>query len=50
MQGKGIKLRKFYGDDTYDTNEVFYAIGNAESAIKIRRNASTSYCRGSRRK
>jgi len=31
-----IKLKKFYGDCAYDTNEIFNVIGNAESAIKIR--------------
>jgi hypothetical protein len=49
MQDNGIKLKKFYGDGAYDTNEVFYAIGDAESAIKIRKNASTC-CPCSRRR
>jgi hypothetical protein len=31
-----IKLKKFYGDCAYDTNEIFNVIGDAESAIKIR--------------
>jgi len=36
LKEKGIKLKKFYGDAVYDTNEIFNAIGDAESAIKIR--------------
>jgi len=36
LKEKGIKLKKFYGDGAYDTNEIFNAIGDAESAIKIR--------------
>jgi len=36
LKEKGIKLKKFYGDCAYDTNEIFNAIGDAESAIKIR--------------
>jgi len=31
-----IKLKKFYGDGAYDTNEIFNVIGDTESAIKIR--------------
>jgi len=49
MQDNGIKLKKFYGDGAYDTNEVFYAIEDAESAIMIRKNGSTC-CRGNRRR
>jgi len=33
-------LKKFYGDGAYDTNEIFNVIGDAESAIKIRKNAT----------
>jgi len=36
LKEKGIKLKKFYGDCAYDTNEIFNSIGDAESAIKIR--------------
>ncbi|MFP3214628.1 MAG: hypothetical protein RXR18_05440 [Nitrososphaeria archaeon] len=36
LKEKGIKLKKFYGDAVYDTNEIFNVIGDAESAIKIR--------------
>ena len=45
-----IKLKKFYGDGAYDTNEIFNSISDAESAIKIRKNATTYRCRGSRRR
>ncbi len=34
LKEKGIKLKKFYGDCAYDTNEIFNSIGDAESAIK----------------
>jgi len=50
LKENGIKLKKFYGDGAYDTNEIFNAIGDAESAIKIRKNATTYRCRGSRRR
>jgi hypothetical protein len=43
MQDNRIKLKKFYGDGAYDTNEAFYAIGDAESAIKIRKYFSLGY-------
>jgi len=33
-----------------DTNKIFNAIGEAESAVKIRKNATTYRCRGSRRR
>jgi len=36
LKENGIKLKKFYGDCAYDTNEIFNIIGDAESAIKIR--------------
>jgi len=50
LKEKGIKLKKFYGDGAYDTNEIFNVIGDAESAIKIRKNATTYRCRGSMRR
>jgi len=50
LKENGIKLKKFYGDGAYDTNEIFNAIGDAESAVKIRKNATTYRCRGSRRR
>jgi hypothetical protein len=46
-------LKKFYGDGAYDTNEIFNLIGDAESAIKIRKirkNATTYRCKGRRRR
>jgi len=33
-----------------DANEIFNAIGDAESAAKIRKSATTYRCRGSRRR
>ena len=39
LKENGIKLKKFYG--MIDTNELFNVIGDAESAIKIRKNATT---------
>jgi len=33
-----------------DTNEIFNSIGDAESAIKIRKNATTYRCKGRRRR
>jgi len=49
LKEKGIKLKKFYGDATYDTNEIFNVIGDAESAIKIRKNATTYRYKGWRK-
>ncbi|MFP3132993.1 MAG: hypothetical protein RXR19_02630 [Nitrososphaeria archaeon] len=34
----------------YPTNEIFNIIVNIESAVKIRKNATTYRCRGSRRR
>ena len=50
LKENGIKLKKFYGDGAYDTNKIFNVIGEAESAVKIRKNATTYRCRGSRRR
>jgi len=50
LKENGIKLKKFYGDGAYDTNEIFNSIGDAESAIKIRKNATTYRCKGRRRR
>jgi len=47
LKENGIKLKKFYG--AYDTNEIFNAIGEAESAVKIRKNATTYRCSRRRR-
>jgi len=49
LKENGIKLKKFYGDGAYDT-EIFNSIGDAESAIKIRKNATTYRCKGRRRR
>ena len=46
----GVKVNKFYGDGAFDTNDLFdlaHSIG-ARPVIKIRKNASTEYSRGSR--
>jgi len=50
LKEKWIKLKKFYGDCAYDTNEIFNAIGDAESAIKIRKNATAYRYKGRRRR
>jgi len=50
LKENGIKLKKFYGDGAYDTNEIFNAIGDSESAAKIMKNATAYRCRGSRRR
>jgi len=50
LKEKWIKMKKFYGDCAYDTNEIFNAIGDAESAMKIRKNATTYRCKGRRRR
>ena len=49
LKENGLKL-KFYGDGSYDTNEVFNSICEAESVVKIRKNATTHRCRGSWRR
>ena len=50
LKGNRIKLKKFYGDGAYDTNKIFNVIGDAESAIKIRKNATTYRYKGRRRR
>ncbi len=50
LKEKWIKMKKFYGDAAYDTNEIFNVIGDAESAIKIRKNATTYRYKGRRRR
>ena len=30
LKGNRIKMKKFYGDCAYDTNEIFNVIGNVE--------------------
>jgi hypothetical protein len=47
---KGMRISKFYSECEFDNNLLFtliYSIGG-ESAIKIRKNASTDQCKGSK--
>lgn len=52
LKKKGVKVKKFYGDGAFDTNKFFDCLEESkiESAVKIRKNATTDYCRGSRRR
>lgn len=52
LKERGEKVKKFYGDGSYDTNSLFDYLEkeSIESAIKIRSNASNHYCRGSKRR
>ena len=50
LKSDGKAISGFYGDGAYDTNDMFDALGDTESVIKIRTNASTDYCRGSKRR
>jgi len=52
LKGEDIGVKKFYGDGAFDTNSLFECLEESgiESAIKIRKNASTDYCRGSKRR
>ncbi|MGC8674589.1 MAG: transposase [Thermoprotei archaeon] len=50
VREKGKKIRKFYGIDAYDTNLIFLSLKEAESAVKIRTNATTYRSRGCRRR
>lgn len=46
----GVKVREFYGDGAFDTNDLFdltHSIG-AKPIIKIRKNASTDHYKGSK--
>ena len=46
----GVRVREFYGDGAFDTNDLFdlaHSIG-AKPVIKIRKNASTDHHRGSK--
>jgi len=47
LKENGIKPKEFYG--AYDTNEIFNTIGEAESAVKMRKNAATYRCSRRRR-
>ena len=47
---RDVKIKGFYGDGAFDVNDLFnltHSIG-ARPVIKIRKNASTERCRGSR--
>jgi len=48
-QGRN-KVSKFDGNGKFDTNEMFDALGDAESAIKIRKNAKLRLSKSKRRK
>ena len=52
LKKKGKKPTKFYGDGSFDSNEMFRELdkSNIDSAVKIRKNADTSRRRGSRRR
>ena len=47
---KGVKVGRFYGDGAFDTNDLFDLMNSigAMPVIKIRKNASTERCRGSK--
>ncbi|MEM3858609.1 MAG: hypothetical protein QW478_04280 [Candidatus Micrarchaeaceae archaeon] len=49
---KKYKIKKFYGDSAYNTNNMFEILQSvgAEAAIKIRKNATPENIRGSKRK
>ncbi|VUT23774.1 MAG: Transposase DDE domain protein [Candidatus Methanolliviera sp. GoM_asphalt] len=51
LKKDGVTVKKFYGDGAFDTNALFEYLEESkiESAIKIRKNASTC-CRGSKRR
>jgi hypothetical protein len=49
IRERGKIVSKFYGK-AYDTNLVFSSLGDAESAVKIRTNATTYRSRGSKRR
>ncbi|MFQ1021006.1 hypothetical protein [Tardisphaera saccharovorans] len=50
VREKGKSVKKFYGDGAYDANLVFSSLRDAESAVKIRTNATTYRSRGSKRR
>jgi hypothetical protein len=52
LKKEDIDVKKFYGDGAFDTNSLFECLEESgiKSAIKIRKNASTGYCRGSKRR
>ena len=46
----GNKITKFEGDGKFDTNKMFDALGDAESAIKMRKNTKLRLTKSKRRK
>lgn len=52
LKKDGKKVKKMYGDGAMDSNELFTYLDKEKigSAIKLRSNASTDHCRGSRRR
>ena len=47
---KGVRVKGFYGDGAFDVNDLFTLlhITGTDPIIKIRKNASTERCRGSK--
>ncbi len=52
LKREGKNIKKFYGDGAFDTYRFFNTLEEfgIESAVKIRKNASTEHCRGSKRR
>ncbi|MGC8632079.1 MAG: hypothetical protein ACP5T2_06695, partial [Thermoprotei archaeon] len=50
VREKGKRVKRFYGDGAYDTNLVLSSLRDAESAVKIRTNATTYRSRGCKRR
>ncbi len=50
LKGKGIKISKFYGDGAFDQGPLFDKLHslNIKPVVKIRKNASADYYRGSK--
>ena len=47
---KGYKIKKFYGDSAYDTNNMFDIIQSVGAEAKIRKNVAPENIRGSKRR
>ncbi|EQD76499.1 transposase IS4 family protein, partial [mine drainage metagenome] len=47
---KSVKVKEFYGDGAFDVNDLFTLLHHTgtDPIIKIRKNASTEHCRGSK--
>jgi len=50
LRKAGNKIKKFHGDGKFDTNDMFDNLGDAKSAIKIRKNAKLLHTKSERRK